>query len=294
MRIDCLKNKIKRQQKPWPYMIVLILWTSAFCIASHITTTTLNKQTENTQNSVSENLLGENRFLLGRWLYNKADQYFHKGVSRQYTENLANNPFQKTYHLLVPNKHVHIEGHNAAEMLPWLQLALKMNPHDIQTHLISAFWLANKCKRPDLAHTILQKAQWDNPFCHQVQLEIARLYLKEKNVTKAKYALDAGIAFVSRESVPTNEDINMEKAALLLYRSLLYEQDGETEKAISGLEEILHISPGRTHLNKRIQELREGRQPSVLPSRLWNATLTHEQENRSTCNHSEHNKKHEH
>ncbi|MCK5849744.1 MAG: hypothetical protein KAH23_02420 [Kiritimatiellae bacterium] len=294
MPTNCQKNKIRKNSKPWPYMAVLVLWTSAFCIASHLTTIPLTAQSEIHSNSVGENLLGENRLLLNRWLYNKADQYFHRGVSGKCPKCLNNSPFQRIDNALSPNKHVHIEGPDAAEMLPWLQLALDMNPRDIQTHLISAFWLANKCERPDLAHKILRKAQWNNPFCYHVQLEIARLYLKEKNFHDAKRSLDAGIAFISRDSVPSNEDTHLAKAALLLYRSLLYEQDGENDKAISGMEQILHIFPNRTHLNARIQELRKGKQPSVLPSKLWNAILEHEQKSRSTCNNPEHNHEHKH
>jgi len=160
--------------------------------------------------------------------------------------------------------------------MPWLRLATIMNPHDVRIYLDAAFWLAHEAARPDIAEKVLLEAQVNNPFNYQIQTDRGRIFLMQHNMENAKTAFDAGLAFwPGREDKDTFECRN-NKARLLLYRAMLHEADGNLAEAVSCLREILKLFPERKELLDRIKDLKEGKEPSLLASKVWSDMLKHD------------------
>ena len=276
-------RKIDHLQRVWPWLAVVSLWVAAFSLACRLSASTPFAHHSSAGSPGTHRVLTASQAAIGSWLFEKADQYFHKGVPHRTQEEKNMSIFQQLGDITKPETHIHLKQYEIGEMMPWLQLAVQINPHDISSCLVASFWLSNKCNRPDLAHDLLERAQWNNPFCYSIQLERARIYMRERKLHQARRCLDAGLAFLEYRHPNPDEDVLMDKGALLLYRALIYEHNGRKQKAIKLLEKILEIFPGRTHLKDRIKDLETGTEPSVLPSALWSDTLMEEIRDRQKC-----------
>ena len=232
--------------------------------------------TEGGDTSVAAAIMDAGRTAVSAYLYEKADLYFHAGKQRKTTLAFTGSPFQKLASQLNPTEHVHITGKGVEEILPWLWMAIRADPHNLQHYFVASFWLAHETGRPDLARALLAEARWNNPYSYTVAMEDAMIALKNKQIGEASLLLDAGLAFWERNAPTRNEDERSDKARMLLYRALLHEAAGNAPDAIRLLEEILALYPARKGIHARIDELKAGDRPSLLASGAWSDILRSE------------------
>lgn len=270
-----------------PWSLLILTWGLAFCMSCRIMNIITSGQPGKGTDSAAEMILGESRAALSAHFYEQADTYFHGGWEHQSQEAFRNGVFQKMQNEISPRFHIHLEGDAIKEIMPWMRLATMMNPADVRIYLDTAFWLAHESARPDIAEQVLQEAQINNPFNYQVQLERGRLFLMEKKVTEAKNAFDAGLAFWPGRVKMDEYELNDGKARLLLFRALIHETEGKKADAIMCLKEITRIFPERTTILARIRNLEEGKEPSLLASRLWSDMLRDDADRKSDdqCKH---------
>jgi tetratricopeptide (TPR) repeat protein len=238
-------------------------------------------------------LLGESRLGFASYFYEMADLYFHCGVDHHHEEGLHDTWFQRQLDELRPNLHKHASGQASREVLPWLNLAVRMNPRDVNTVLVSAFWLHHEAGELELAQALLKEAQVANPGDYEIQLERGRLYLYQGRVAEAKARFDAALAFWPGPRRQPETDLQQDRARLLLFRSLIHEVEGERAQASAGLRAILEIYPERTHLQDRIAVLERGEEPALLGHHVWNNLLQSEDKRSMLCDVAEHDE-HEH
>ena len=226
-----------------------------------------------------------------------ADQYFHKGVKHLRPRAFNNSIFQKVADEISPKVHAHLLGTEVTEMLPWLWLAIQTNPRRLDTYLVAAFWLATDAQRPDLALNVLDEAQRNVPHSYEVQLEKGRLFLRQNRIAEAAAALDTGLAFWPGAGNRDSYDMQYDRASLLLYRAVVHELQGESEKAIAGLRQILRMFPERTGVKERIRQLEQGVDTSLLPAARLRQMLKDDdiRQHSATCTHEdEHEHEHDH
>jgi len=264
-----------------PWMVILMVG-GAFALSCQIQARMPTLYRSN-QRSAGEVLLGESRLGVSGYFYEMADLYFHCGVRHEHEEAIHGTWFQQRLSELRPNVHRHAAGKASREILAWLRLATAMNPHNVDFVLVAAFWLHHEVGEIDIAQQMLKDAQVANPFQYEIQLERARLYLYRGRVADARSCLDAALAFWPSHLAATDEDARMDRARLLLYRSLILEVDGEREQAIVGLREILRMFPERTSLLERIETLERGDEPALLGAAVWNNLLQSEDERSMLC-----------
>lgn len=279
----------------WPWAAVIVLWGLAFTLSCRGTSTTSHLSIREDGTSIAAAVLSESRIALCGYFYEMADNYFHLGIRHIRARAFEDDPYQIVARKISPEMHVHLQGQDIKEIMPWLRLAMQMNPDNKDVYLVAAFWLAHEARRPDLAMTILDEAQRHVPHCYEVQIEKGRLFLAQENRQAAKRAFDAGLAFWEHQDHDNLEDASYEKARLLLYRALVCEADGETGEAIRSLEGILVLFPERTRIADRIAVLRKDETPVVNAMDFWRTVVKQEDEARATCpredehsNHDEH------
>jgi len=256
-----------------PAYTAIVTWILTFCLSCWISIATTTDPAKAYNSSVAERLLGESKVALTWYFYHQADTYFHGGWEYRKNESFRGSIYQNIAGEISPRYHVHLSGSEVKEIMPWLHLATLTDPHDIRIFFDSAFWLAHDAKRPDLAEQVLLSAQIENPFNYQIQIERGRILLIQNKIEEAKRAFDAGLAFWP-SNYKTNSETAMDgKARLLLYRALLHEADGERKDAVSNLQEIFRLFPERTYLHARIRDLKEGKEPSLLASKVWSDML---------------------
>ena len=130
-----------------PAAALLLLWGVAFSMAAQLTLSPLNLLSGDT--SVAERLLGASRVAFGNSFFEEADNYFHKGVGHVHQKAFSNDLFQMLKAEIEPSVHVHPEGVEVSEIMPWLRFTTEMDPNNVDAYLTTAYWLEDSIRRPD-------------------------------------------------------------------------------------------------------------------------------------------------
>ncbi len=269
-------------------LCVLVVFSASSAMTARNVTATL---TDNGSSSVAAAIMDAGRQAVSLWLYEKAELYFHMGKKPEVNRAFSANPFQNLSRSLDPVEHVHLNGETVAEILPWLWMAAKADPHNIQHYMVSSFWLAHEMGRPDLALDFLSEARCNNPFSYPIAMESGVIALNTGDKEEATSQLDAGLAFWLLSEEKASYDAKNDRARMLLYRALLYEDSGRKKDAVLMLEEILALFPARSEINKRISELKSGDAPSLLASSRWSDILhteISERKDHKGCDYDDH------
>jgi len=262
-----------------------LLSVCAFSLAARLTLGSQESPAA-AEGSLTEALLGEVRVLLGDRLYKQADVYFHRGLDYKLPDTaLTGNWATRVHRELEPDEHLHAEGEQQIrEIMPWLEMTMRVNPDDQESVLVAAYWLGRRLGRPDLAEQVLLRAQRQTPFAYAVQLEKAKLFLHEARREPAMAALNAAIAFWERTGNPEDEADRLAKAEALLLRALLLETFTRPQDAVADYRALLALFPDRPGPRQRLEALTQ----SHVPHPPAEALLTHMMTQAAQAHHCEH------
>lgn len=265
---------------------IAILGLCAFSLAARLTLG--SQDIPGTEGSLAEALLGEARVLLGNRFYKQADVYFHRGLDYRVPENpLSGGWIARFRQELEPGEHIHAESdQQIREIMPWLELSMRVNPDHQESVLVAAYWMGRHLGRPDLAERLLLRAQRQTPFAYAVQLEKARLYLHGNRREPALAALHAALAFWERTGHPDEKEDLLAKAEVLMLRALLLEDRNRPQEAAADYQALLALFPERTALRLRLQALQQGRSPAPPADALLARMMEHAEEHH--CGHDDH------
>ena len=132
----------------------------------------------------------------------KADSYFHGGIDMECPDHhdhhqhahpspLTSHPSCPdpwrwiNAHVRAPERHVHLEGDKAVEMLPWFWAAVRADPHNIEAWTTAAYAAERMMKDRALARRVIDEAKAKNPD----SLEIAWV--------EARFVYDGGTGDVA-------------------------------------------------------------------------------------------------
>lgn len=202
--------------------------------------------------------MGESRRAVSVNLFNTADQYFHKGVAHHPPQIALHGIFQRWEKAITPEQHAHAEGADSAEILPWLKLATRTDPHNVEAFLVAAFWASTGLHRNDLADEILAEAQRANPADHRIPLEKGRMAIRSANFNEAEKALSAALTLIPAGN--TNQP--MDRAEILTFLGFIKEAKGSRVEALQFFKNALAIFPERTYIKDRIGLLEAGTEPT--------------------------------
>ena len=278
--------------KTWPLLMLMVTGGLTFSLSCLIADVGEDDRRSFSHPSGVEMIMGQARFALSGYFYEMADVYLHKGVDDAEKRAFENGIFMTLSREISPEAVVHVAGHNMKEMMPWIWLAIRTDPHNLNPYLVGAYLLSREIDRPDLAHEVLREAQWNNPFNYEAPLEDARVYLKEKKITQAKHDLEVALAFWPGGKDPNDMGAKDDKVTILLYRGLLHETDGDTNTAIESYREILRLFPDRLDIRNRLNTLKPGSQPSVLATRAWHDMLNQQDKQEGKCHREGHDGDH--
>lgn len=218
------------------------------------TSSKLSKKNEELRTS-SIYILGPARKLLSAGLYERADVYFHRGAARHRDEAFQS-IFQKWKNQITPGLHAHAQGRETEEILPWLRLATKSDPHNIELYLVASHWLANDIKRPDLAATAIDEAIERNPDSYELMIEKGRLNLALNQIAEAENAISSALLLINQPQKDPEQaaiDFSMIYTAL----SYLHEALSHQQEAIRATEKFLSLKH-TDHFEDRLNKLKSG------------------------------------
>jgi len=267
----------------WVALVLAVLWGAAFALACRLTSMPLMPGDETDSpaiagspatadppamaGSVAIKALGASRVAMGDQLYEAADRTFHMGVG-VYRRPAFANWFTRLGQAVAPEGHVHLHAQGVNELVPWLYLATRADPHNVEAYVVAAFWLAGEGGRPDLAERVLNEARANNPKDYRVYLEKGRLALKKGALVEAARAFDAAGALWARDPGPDEIQAQLDRAEMLTYRGLLYEEGGDVPRALICYRDMLALFPGRVGIRERVAELTEAGHARVAPAAM--------------------------
>ena len=163
-------------------------------------------------------LLGDSRRMFAGLFYREADVYYHSGYYPSIFDNRQNfetphmaedtgavnskNRGEEEGFLgpprdwidafgrhFFPDRHTHLDeggptgdlstSDNVREILPWLKLSSELDPNNVQTYTVTAFWLRTRLHKFTEADALLHEGLRNNPGSYDILFELGRLYYED-------------------------------------------------------------------------------------------------------------------
>jgi tetratricopeptide (TPR) repeat protein len=255
-------------------------------------------------------LLGDSSRIFANNFFIKADVYYHSGYYPTIFDNneafktphmaedtgavASHNQGEETSFMgpprdwldafgrhFMPNRHTHLDQggptddlskqSEVAEILPWLELSSKLDPEDIRTYLVMAFWLRNNLNRVSEAEQVLREGLRNNPGNPQLLFDLGRIYFDNyHNPDRARTIWEAALRSWAQEKpgVPESERLEANNAdfddrfifeQLQTHLAQLEGSLGHLDAAIAHLQQAQLASPNPAELQKLIDELKTGK-----------------------------------
>jgi tetratricopeptide (TPR) repeat protein len=196
------------------WLLLIAFFTLSFGMAAGLVPRYMALETASHQSdNFFKLLLGDSSRLFANNFFIKADAYYHSGYyptifdNRQAFETAhmaedtgavaSHNTGEETSFMGPPRdwidafgrnfiRHTHLDegGPNddlsnsskVREILPWLDLSAKLDPSNIKTYLVMAYWLRSKLNKAPEAEQILREGLRYNPGNPQLLFELGRIY----------------------------------------------------------------------------------------------------------------------
>ena len=188
----------------------------------------------------------------------------------------------------IPNHHTHLDQGGATddlskssavrEILPWLKLSSKLDPEDIRTYLVMAFWLRTTLRNAPEAEAVLREGLRNNPGDPQLLFDLGRIYFDDyHNPRLARSIWEAGLRTWALEEpeIPLSARLKLNNEnfddryvfeQLQTHLAQLEGSLGNLDAAIADLEQAQLASAKPEEIQKEIDELKSGKLQPVFKS----------------------------
>lgn len=252
-------------------------------------------------------IFGDSSRLFANSAYTEADSYYHSGFYPTMFDNRANfqtphmaedtgavasrnqggedigfmgpprNWIDAFGRHFIPNRHTHLDTGGAddlsgskevEEILPWLKLSAELDPNNVNTYVVTAFWLV-KLNQINAAEQVLRDGMRQIPNNPQLLFELGRIYYENSHdLTRARNIWEAalrdwekrtGKAPLSEKLKRDNEHFDNRFIFERLQSNLaqLETDAGNYDAAIARWELAKLASPNPDDIQKHIAELKQ-------------------------------------
>ena len=212
-------------------------------------------------------------------MVHKADSYFHGGIDMECHEHhdhesqshnppispsphppilqSTNPPISHSHtldpwhwinvHVRAPEKHVHLDGDKAVEMLPWFWASVRVDPHNIEAWTTAAYAAERMMKDRALARRVIDEAKAKNPDSLEIAWTEARFVYQggKGDVVAAERLLEEARGMGKRKCGGRLSELPPREAEVfcyvLDYLSKIYEGRGERAAIPPLIEEACAI-----------------------------------------------------
>jgi tetratricopeptide (TPR) repeat protein len=245
-------------------------------------------------------VLGDSRRMFANSFYVKADEYYHSGYyPTMFDDNAAfrtahmaadtgavNSKNQGDEHGFLgpprnwidafgrhffPNHHTHLDEGGpqddlstkmeVREILPWLKLSADLDPDNVQTYIVTAFWLRQRMNNAPEAEAVLHEGLRNCPGSYDILFELGRLYYESyHDRDRARNVWEYGVA-QWRKAQPNltpdeQKDSRYVMEGLATHLAKLEEDDGNLPKAIEWFQQAKTVSLAPDALQQQINRLK--------------------------------------
>ena len=196
-------------------LLLVALLVSCFGLAAHLQPQFEAWRGSRASGDIFNVVLGDSRRMFAQSFYVKADAYYHSGYyPTMFDDNAAfqtahmaedtgavNSKNHGDEHGFLgptrdwidafgrhffPDHHTHLDeggadddlggSDNVREILPWLKLSADLDPDNVQTYTVTAFWLRIRMHRVAEAEAVLHEGLRNCPDSYDILFELGRLY----------------------------------------------------------------------------------------------------------------------
>ena len=240
-------------------------------------------------------VLGDGRRMFAKHFFVKADVYFHSGYypsifeqgyqSSATTQHLTEDHHDEAHETaeehehehamdflgqpkdwidrfgrnFYSSKHSHLDKPGAArEILPWLRLSAELDPQQIDTYTVAAYWLRSHLGKVNEAEEFLREGLRANPSSYEILFELGKLY--SENHHNPQVARNLWELALRRWE---EQDAEGKDPTLVMYDQIvanlahLEEEQGNLREALAYLELQVEIAPMPEVVQKEIDDLKQ-------------------------------------
>jgi len=191
---------------------------------------------------------------------NHGDETGFMGKPRDFIESFSRN--------FIPDHHTHLDeggptgdlsnSSEVREILPWLRLSAELNPNDIRTYTVTAYWLRERMNKADVAEEFLREGLRANPDSYEILYELGRVYAENKNdPERARNLWLAALRHWQKQEPAKKEPNDFLFVEITGHLALLEEKQGNYQQALGYWEMCKEHSPAPQQIQKRIDEMKQ-------------------------------------
>ncbi|MGD0208176.1 MAG: hypothetical protein ABSC89_11265 [Verrucomicrobiota bacterium] len=284
--------------KASPYLVLALVLTVCFTLATGMELRTGMKSNRAKSNNVFSVLLGDGRQLFANQFFTMADVYYHSGYypsvfdlreegpaeivaeSHGHTdspedelkEDFLGKPkdwidrFGRHFRI---TEHTHLEHSNEREILPWLRLAAEMNPQKIDTYTVGSFFMRTHLNKPREAEAFLREGLRNNPNSYEILFELGRLYDEnDHDIGRARDVWQLALRRWLQQDPKTQKENKLGFEEITDHLAQLERDAGNWQQAIYWFQAAQKVAPDPNALQQRIDEIKKkmAAQPSPTNS----------------------------
>lgn len=272
-----------------PAILLLITLAACALLAAHVRpalaygTSYSKAEIDAAKKSIALSVLGQAQMALGDLMWMKSIEYLHNGVAyrmptnREKAQGYVERDSQNTpigldhpegvsmaleekrdwrgvigelHRLVVPYQKQHAHS-DPVELIPWYQLAIKLNPHLERLYTMGAFFMADFAREPEEALELLEAGAAANPWSFEIFGALGRLqfdYFEQQyeiSIVNLEKAVDMGMRERERLRKAQEPMDNYQKQMLeesFLFLAKAYTQVGRYDEAIAVAEKGFEIT----------------------------------------------------
>jgi tetratricopeptide (TPR) repeat protein len=154
-------------------------------------------------------------------------------------------------------QHSHLNEGEEREVLPWLKLAIALDPQAVETYAVTSYWLRKTLKRVEDARDILREGIRNNPKSFELLFAMGLIYEQnDKNDEKARNIWLAAKRFWEQQSSEAKEASLDHYGKITINLARLENKAGNLPLAIKYFELTKLTSPNPAAIQKQIDEIR--------------------------------------
>ena len=292
-------------------LLLVALLVSCFAMAAHLQPQFQAWPGSRAAGDIFNVVLGDSRRMFAQSFYVKADAYYHSGYYPTMFDDKAafqtahmaedtgavNSENHGDEHGFLgpprdwidafgrhffPDRHTHLDeggaddnlggSENVREILPWLKLSADLDPDNVQTYTVTAFWLRIRMHKVAEAEAVLHEGLRNCPDSYDILFELGRLYDESYHDTGRarnvwKLALDKWLKLDS----DSQKDNRLIFEQITTHLARLEEDAGNLSEALNWYQAAQKVSAAPAALQARIDDVQKKLRAliPVAPAKLY-------------------------
>jgi len=160
----------------------------------------------------------------------------------------------------LPSRHIHLDEADQREILPWFRLAAELNPNEVETYTVGAYWLRARMDKVNEAEIFLREGWRANPDSFEILFELGRLYEENRNDdSRARNLYEAALRKRQNLAAAQRDPDDVVFMQITGHLARLENRVGNLDQAIRYFEMLQKVSPSPESVQKQIDELKEAK-----------------------------------